>query len=128
MYNSLVQPHLDYCVQLWAPHEGPKLDQIEDTLRNFTKKIPAVQENTYWERLKLLKMNSEQRRIERYKILYTWKVLQGLVPDVPDEPRCKGLTPGATDMLESRPTNSLIYQIPRAWKEGLPNGWMDQLT
>ena len=80
-FNTLVQPHLDYCVQLWAPHEGPKLDQIEDTLRNYTKKIPAVKDQTYWERLRILRMNSEQRRIERYKILYTWKVLHGLVPD-----------------------------------------------
>ena len=26
-------------------------------------------------------MNSEQRRLERYKIIYTWKVLEGLVPN-----------------------------------------------
>ena len=38
MYNTLVQPHLDYCVQLWAPPEGPQMDKIEDVLRNYTKK------------------------------------------------------------------------------------------
>ena len=190
MYNTLVQPHLDYCVQLWAPPEGPQMDKIED----YTKKIPFVREKNYWERLKILKMNSEQRRIERYKILYTWKVLQNKMPNpgistlpyneirgrkcyipftrnkkrletfqisgskpfnclpeelrnittgsedefktkldaflgkIPDEPRCPGLTPGATDMLESRPTNSLQYQIQRAWRERLPCGWMNQLA
>ena len=35
----------------------------------------------YWERLKHLKMNSQQRRIERYKIIYVWKVLEKMVPD-----------------------------------------------
>ena len=28
-----------------------------------------------------MKMNSVQRRIERYKIMYTWKVIEGRVPD-----------------------------------------------
>ena len=181
-------------MQLWGPPEAPKLDHIEDVLRNFTKKIPSVKEQNYWERLGTLNMNSEQRRIERYKVMYTWKVLQGLVPDpgvnkmpenenrgrmcrvpfsrdpkrlatfqlsgpklfnclpkeirnftkggvedfkvhldaflsrIPDEPRCQGLTPGATDMLLSKPSNSLLHQVPRAWREKLPCGWMDQLA
>ena len=36
---------------------------------------------TYWERLKHLKMYSQQRRAERYIIIYTWKVMEGLVPN-----------------------------------------------
>ena len=35
----------------------------------------------YWEQLKNMKMLSLQRRHERYRIIYTWKVLEGLVPD-----------------------------------------------
>ena len=35
----------------------------------------------YWERLRILKMNSQQRRFERYRIIYTWKILEGLVPN-----------------------------------------------
>ena len=35
----------------------------------------------YWERLKRLKMLSHQRRMERYNILFTWKVMEGLVPN-----------------------------------------------
>ena len=34
-----------------------------------------------WSRLKYLKMYSQQRRAERYRILYTWKVLEELVPN-----------------------------------------------
>ena len=26
-------------------------------------------------------MNSQQRRLERYRIIYTWKVLEGIVPN-----------------------------------------------
>ena len=81
MYNTLVQPHIDFSSQLWAPPEGPAMDRIEQLLRNYTAKIPAVKDLPYWERLKILKMNSEQRRLERYKIIYTWKILQGSVPN-----------------------------------------------
>ena len=81
MYNTLVQPHIDYCSQLWAPAEGGELERLEGCLRTFTSKVPAVQHLPYWGRLKELKMNSEQRRLERYKIIYTWKVIEGLVPN-----------------------------------------------
>ena len=33
----------------------------------------------YWERLKELKMYSQERRRERYIIIFLWKVTQGLV-------------------------------------------------
>ena len=81
MYNTLVQPHLDYCSQLWAPQEGKQMENIENVLRNYSSRIPRLQNQNYWERLKTLKLNSMQRRIERYKIIYTWKVLEGLVPN-----------------------------------------------
>ena len=81
MFNTLFQPHIDYCSQLWTPQEGPQLDKIEKLLKSFTSKIPSVKLLPYWERLKVLRMNSEQRRLERYKIIYVWKILQGLVPN-----------------------------------------------
>ena len=82
MWNSLIQPHIDYCSQLWAPEEGGELQKIEKLLKDYTAKIPEVSKMTYWERLKKLKMNSQQRRSERYKIIYVWKTLEKLVPDV----------------------------------------------
>ena len=81
MFNTLIQPHIDYCSQLWAPPEGPAMDKIEGLLRSFSAKIPSVKHLPYWDRLKELRMNSQQRRLERYKIIYTWKILQGLVPN-----------------------------------------------
>ena len=76
MWNSLIQPHIDYCSQLWAPEEGGELQKIEKLLKDYTAKIPEVSKMTYWERLKKLKMNSQQRRSERYKIIYVWKTLK----------------------------------------------------
>ena len=81
MWNTLTQPHLDYCSQLWAPNEGKDLQNIEKILKDYTGRIPEVKHLNYWERLQYMKMNSLQRRFERYKIIYIWKILEGLVPE-----------------------------------------------
>ena len=81
IFNTLVQPHLDYCSQIWYPPEGGQLEKLENLLKTFTSKIPAVKDLIYWDRLKELKMNSIQRRFERYKIIYTWKILENMVPN-----------------------------------------------
>ena len=69
MWKSLIQGHIDYCSQLWQPLQSGELQRIENLQKIYTKKIPQVRELNYWERLKVLKMNSQQRRFERYRIL-----------------------------------------------------------
>ena len=81
MFNTLVQPHIDYCSQLWMPQEGRRLQMVKKVMRDFTMRIPTLRGLNYHERLKKLQMNSQQRRLERYQVLYTWKVIQGLVPN-----------------------------------------------
>ena len=63
------------------PQQSQKLEKIERLLKSWTSRTPALRNLTYWERLKQLRMYSEQRRLERYRILYSWKVLEGLVPN-----------------------------------------------
>ena len=36
----------------------------------------------YWDRLEFLKLNSIERRMERFRIIYTWKSINGLVPSL----------------------------------------------
>ena len=81
MWKTLVHGHIDYCSQLYQPLQSGNLTRIENQMKIFTKKIPHVREMNYWMRLKTLKMNSQQRRLERYRIIYIWKVLEGLVPN-----------------------------------------------
>ena len=35
----------------------------------------------YWEKIQFLKMYSQERCAEHYSIIYTWKILEGLVPN-----------------------------------------------
>ena len=81
MWKSLVQGHVDYCSQLYQPLQSGSLQRLETLQKTFTKRIPEVRDKNYWDRLKMLKMNSQQRRLERYLIIYTWKILEGYAPN-----------------------------------------------
>ena len=47
----------------------------------YSKTIPEFPNKTYWNIFSLLKMYSQQRRMKRYIILYTWKAIANLVLD-----------------------------------------------
>jgi ribonuclease P/MRP protein subunit RPP40 len=81
LWNSLVRPHQDYCSQLWSPVGlvGDLLEQ-EAPLRSFSRRIRGFSELNYWERLAAASLYSSERRQERYKILYAFKAIRGLVP------------------------------------------------
>jgi len=81
LWKSLVQPHLDYCSQLWAPTKLGDLNKLDSLLRNYTNKINGMKNKDYWQRLKILHIYSQGRRQERYIIIYAWKILENLVPN-----------------------------------------------
>ena len=81
LWRSLVEPHLDYCSQLWSPAKTLEIDSLEAPLRAFSKNVRGAEGRSYWERLKLLKLSSVQRRHDRYKIIYCYKIINGLVPN-----------------------------------------------
>ena len=83
MWQSLIQCHLDYGCILWAPYDSKSnLRMMESVLRAFTRKGKGQNQLTYWERLRNFNLNSTQRRVERYRILYCWKSLNGLAPSL----------------------------------------------
>ena len=80
-WKSLVLPILDYCSQLWCPTSKGDIQRIEKIQQSFTRKIKLTKKLNYWERLKHLRLYSLERRRERYRILYVWKLLENLVPN-----------------------------------------------
>ena len=80
LWKQLVQPHIDYCSQMMALTTS-NLADLENLQRSYLNKIPSTKDRNYWERLTECQMLSQERRIERYKIIYTWKVLEGKVPN-----------------------------------------------
>ena len=81
LWKQLVQPHVDYYSQLYMPVSGGKLSDLENLQRNYTSRIPSVRHLDYWARLKELQLLSQHRRLERYRIIYVWKVLEAKVPN-----------------------------------------------
>ena len=88
MWKTLIQGHIDYCSQLYLPTQTSDLQQIENLQKCYTKKIPSIRHLNYWDRLRALKMNSLERRLERYRIIYSWKILEGLAPNCGLEEVC----------------------------------------
>ena len=82
LWKSLVIPILDYCSQLWSPSKVGEIQQIEDLQKAFTRKIRAFKREDYWQRLQTYQLYSLERRRERYRIIYVWKILEGMVPNL----------------------------------------------
>ena len=80
-WKSLVLPILDYCSQLWCPQKKGDIQQIEEIQKSFTRKIPLPGREDYWKRLSSLRLYSLERRRERYRIIYIWKILEDMVPN-----------------------------------------------
>ena len=79
IWKSLVQSKIDYCSQLWSPTDQSSISKLESIARHFTGQIAGLEDQDYWERLKSLRLYSQERRRERYRIIFIWKVLQGYV-------------------------------------------------
>jgi ribonuclease P/MRP protein subunit RPP40 len=82
LWRSLCEPLLDYGSALWSPAGSPTAsEKLEKPLRHFTKRMKGLRGKTYWKRLALSNLSSFERRSERYKIIYAFKVAAGLVPN-----------------------------------------------
>ena len=81
LMRSLIQPRLDYCSQLWSPRDQTSINRLETVQRQFLSQIrdSSLLEKSYWEKLSLLKVYSQERRRERYQICFLWKLSQGLI-------------------------------------------------
>ena len=53
----------------------------EAPLKSYTRRIAGCKNLNYWQRLKYLKLQSTERRADRYRILYVWKMMNGKVPN-----------------------------------------------
>ena len=82
LFKSLVLSRLDYGSQLWSPTKIHQIIIIENIQKAFTKHIKGFSPFSYQERLSNLKIYSVQRRRERYIIIYVWKILENLVPNL----------------------------------------------
>lgn len=78
LYNSHVRPHIEYCIQAWAPHYRQDISLLESIQRRATKLIPSLKRLSYEDRLKDLNMFSVERRMLRGDLIQVYKLFSGL--------------------------------------------------
>ena len=79
IWKSIVQPKMDYCSVLWSPCDQGSIARLESVARHFSAQVAGMEDMDYWERLSALQLYSQERRRERYAIIFLWKVAEQLV-------------------------------------------------
>ena len=82
LWKTLIRCHLEYCSQLWSPNTIGATQSLELLQRAFVSRIEGMHGLSYWDQLCKLKLFSLERRRERYQIIYTWRIIEGQVPNL----------------------------------------------
>ena len=118
LYKTLILPLIEYCCVLWNPSTTGQIRKLEAVQRTYTARMTGMQNMNYWQRLKHLKMYSLERRRERYIIIYIWKIINGLVPNLNNAHTIKTANRGRRGLMCIVPPISTRWTRLQTLREG----------
>ena len=77
-FCTYVRPLLEFSSQVWSPHYNYLIDKFESVQRFFfTRKLSGLNELSYFSLLKMLGLETLERRRLIYDLVLYYKILNG---------------------------------------------------